>query len=58
MTSKKAGKREEIKNLIKDLKTRYQDADLSIFKSNMNVNLNTVVTYKKDNEEHSFLDMY
>lgn len=58
VTKKNIGKRSEIKKLIKELKIKYQDADLSIFKSSMNVNLNTVIKYKQNTEEHNFLDKY
>lgn len=57
MTKKDLGKRREIKELIKELNQKYQDVDLSIFKSSMNVNLNTVIKYS-DDESHSFLDKY
>ena len=51
-------KRKEIKNLIKQLKTKNKDADYNIFKSLDNVNLNCVLGTKKNGEYESFLDHY
>ena len=49
---------EEIKELIKKLKEVNQYVEGNIFKSVENVNLDTVVCYKKDGERHWFLDDY
>lgn len=51
-------KRAEIKALIKKLKKNYKNADINIFRSMENVNLNTVIAYKKDGETYHFLDDY
>jgi tRNA(Ile)-lysidine synthase TilS/MesJ len=49
-------KRKEIKELIKELKKVNPAVDYNIFKSTFDVNLNTILGYHKDDEEHSFLD--
>ena len=49
---------EEIKELIKKLKEVNQYVKGNIFKSVENVNLETVVAYKKDGVKHHFLDDY
>ncbi len=51
-------KRKEIKKLIDDLKKVNKSVDHNIFKSVENINLNTVIAYKKDNQLHHFLDTY
>ena len=51
-------KRLEIKELIKTLKETNPYVEGNIFKSVENVNLNTVVAYKKDGVKHSFLERY
>ena len=51
-------KREEVKQLIKKLKENYNNVDINIFRSVENVNLNTIISYKKDDEVHHFLDDY
>ena len=51
-------KRKEIKDLISLLRTKNKNIDFNIFKSVSNVNLNTVLGYKKDGKEYSFLDDY
>ena len=53
-----ASKRLEIKELIKTLKETNPYVEGNIFKSVENVNLNTVVAYKKDGVRHSFLEHY
>ncbi len=55
---KNNSKRSEIKQLIKDLKNIYNDVDLNIFSSSENINLNTVLGYKKNNNDNNFLDDY
>lgn len=49
-------KREEIKNLIKELKKINPEVDHNIFKAMDNINLNCALGYKKDNIYTSFLD--
>ena len=51
-------KRKEIKKLIENLKKVNKNVDHNIFKSVENINLNTVIAYKKDNQLHHFLDTY
>ena len=51
-------KRIEIKNLISELKKTNRFVEGNIFKSVENVNLNTIVAYKKDGVKHNFLDTY
>ena len=51
-------KREEVKRLIKSLKENYKNIDINIFRSVENVNLNTIISYKKDGKTHHFLDDY
>jgi hypothetical protein len=48
----------EIKNLIAQLKETNPFVEGNIFKSVENVNLSTIVAYKKDGVRHSFLDDY
>lgn len=51
-------KRREIKELIKQLKNYNSNVDHNIFKSVENINLNTVIAYKKDGKIYNFLDKY
>ena len=51
-------KRKEMKELVKNLRTKNKDADLNIFKALDNVNLNCVLGTKKDKEYKSFLEDY
>ena len=51
-------KRMEIKQLIAQLKKVNPTVEANIFRSMENVNLDTVISYKKGNEVHSFLDGY
>ena len=51
-------KREEMKTLIKNLKKVYFNIDMNIFKSVEDVNLDTIISYRKGNEKHHFLDTY
>lgn len=53
-----ASKRVEVKNLIRQLKETNPFVEGNIFKSVENVNLSTIVAYKKDGEKHHFLDDY
>lgn len=56
--SKKDSKRHEIKMLIKDLEKINKNVAYNIFKSAENVNIDTVLAIKKDNEKHFFLEEY
>lgn len=51
-------KRLEMKKLISEMKKDNPNVDLSIFKSSYNINLDTVIGYKKNGERHSFLEEY
>lgn len=51
-------KRLEMKKLINDLRQVYENIDINIFNSTKNVNLNTVISYKKDGKIYNFLDKY
>jgi len=51
-------KRMETKNLIRELKKTNPYVEANIFKSSSNVNLHTVMAYKKDGVKHSFLEEY
>lgn len=51
-------KRMEIKQLIVKMKETNPFVEANIFKSVENVNLSTVIAYKKDGQRHSFLDEY
>lgn len=51
-------KRMEVKNLIRQLKETNPFVESNIFKSVENVNLSTVIAYKKDGVKHHFLDDY
>ena len=51
-------KRMEIKDLIRELKKVNPYVEGNIFKSIENVNLNTVVAYKKDGVKHHSLETY
>ena len=56
--SKKDSKRLEIKELIKELEKINKNAAYNIFKSSENVNIDTVLAIKKNNEKHFFLEEY
>ena len=56
--TEKGSKRAEIKELIKELSQRSPFIESNIFRSVENVNLSTVIAYKKDGVKHSFLDDY
>ena len=51
-------KRKEMKALVKQLKATYDRIDDNIFRSMHNVNMNSILGYKKDGKAHSFLDGY
>ncbi len=58
ITKSKGGKRLLMKKLIKDLEKYNPDVCKSIFTSATNVNLNTIISYKKQDKKHNFLDDY
>lgn len=51
-------KRIEVKELIASMKTYNPEVEKHIFKSVENVNLDTLIAYKKDGVKHHFLDTY
>lgn len=53
-----SGKRKEIKELIKELKLKFSDVDMNIFRSAENVNLNCCISWKKGTEKFNFLTEY
>ncbi len=59
VAAKKIGnKRHEIKELIKELKKNFSDVEKSIFRSAQNVNMDSILGWKKHGESHSYLDFY
>lgn len=59
IAAKKVGnKRNEIKELIKELKKTFDGVDKSIFKSASNISLDSVLGWEKDKVKYSFLDFY
>lgn len=56
--TEKGSKRAEIKDLIRELRKKNPYIEKNIFRSVENVNLNTVIGYKKDGVRHLFLDEY
>lgn len=55
---KNHSKRQETKELIRELKKSNPDVEKCIFRSVENVHLETVIAYKKDGIKHSFLENY
>lgn len=51
-------KRYEIKDLIKELKKNFPQVDKSIFKSAENVNMDSILGWQKNGEDHSYLEFY
>ena len=51
-------KRQEMKTLIKEMKKVYANIDINIFNSVQNVNLDTIISYRRKDEFHHFLDNY
>ncbi len=51
-------KRQEMKTLIKELKRNYDNIDINIFNSVQNVNLDTIISYKRGENTYHFLDDY
>ena len=51
-------KRQEVKELIRQLKEKSPFIEKNIFRSVENVNLDTIIAYKKDGEKHYFLEGY
>ncbi len=57
-TGDSSSKRLEVKQLIRELKKTNPYVEGNIFSSVENVNLSTVIAYKKHGEKHSFLEWY
>lgn len=51
-------KRAEVKELIRSLRKRSPYIEMNIFRSVENVNVNTVIAYKKDGIKYHFLESY
>ncbi len=51
-------KRQETKELIRELKKTNPDVEMCIFRSMENVNIDTCLTYKHNGVKHSFLETY
>ncbi|MDD4988158.1 MAG: ATP-binding protein [Candidatus Izemoplasmatales bacterium] len=51
-------KRKEVKELIDELRKRYINSDINIFRAAENVNLAGVLGYYDDEARHSFMDEY
>ncbi len=51
-------KRKEMKDLLKELRKKYDKIDMNIYNSTKNVNLKTIISYVQDNKVHHFLDTY
>ena len=51
-------KRMVVKKMIEKLKQEDNSIDMNIFKSSENVNIDTVLGYKKDGIKHNFLNEY
>ena len=55
---KKGTKRNEMKELIKQMREKYENIDINIFRSAQNVNLDTLISYRKGDEVHHFLEKF
>ncbi len=51
-------KRQEMKTLIKEMKKNYDNIDINIFNSVQNVNLDTIISWKRGENTYHFLDDY
>ncbi len=51
-------KREEVKRLISELRQKNKYIDTNILRSAQNVNLDTLISYRRKDEVHHFLDNY
>lgn len=56
--TEKGSKRAEIKDLIRELSEKSPHIEKNIFRSVENVNLSTVIAYKKNGVKYHFLDAY
>lgn len=51
-------KRKEIKTLIGEMRKRYKNTDINLFRSAENVNINHILGYFDDDNKYSFMDKY
>lgn len=51
-------KRDEMKKLLKQLRSVYDKVDMNIYNSTKNVNLSTIISYIQDGKVHHFMDNY
>lgn len=56
--SEEGSKREEVKRLIRELRLKNKYIDTNILRSAQNVNLDTLISYRRGEEVHHFLDEY
>ncbi len=56
--SEEGSKREEVKRLINELRQKNKYIDTNILRSSQNVNLDTIISYRKGEEVHHFLEDY
>lgn len=56
--SEEGSKREEVKKLIRELRQKNKYIDTNILRSAQNVNLDTIISYRRKDEVHHFLDNY
>lgn len=56
--SNTGSKRQEIKQLIAELRSRHPQIEMNIFRSAENVNLSTIISYKDKDGIHHFLEHY
>ncbi len=56
--TEQGSKRGAVKELIRDIAAKDPQIEKNIFRSVENVNLSTVIAYKKDGVKHHFLDSY
>ncbi len=54
----KGSKRDEMKELVRELRKKSDVIENNIFRSVENVNMQTIIGYKKDGVKHSFLETY
>ncbi len=53
-----ANKRYEIKDTIRELKSKFPNVDKLIMRSTQNVNMDCILGWQKDGQKHSYLDSY
>lgn len=59
VAAKKIGnKRFEIKDLIEEFKTKFNDVDKSIFRAAQNVSVDSILGWQIDGKDYSYLDFY